>query len=210
MPVMTSWCVRTIHCWSRIRSETCSSVTLKKRRRRCWRQRRWPIKPSVSPTELVSPSEPCPSLENLVALWLKIWAGEVVDSNLTRDLCFCTWLNLRLLQEDVEYVTLKHKTSLKSLGNICSNRQQYSVWVKMIDFYFMPKIDRSIDKIPDVAKTKVSKPKRYSLSKLRLCHAPKTAHSDTPITARSRGAEGAAAGVLPKKKWGCWECCVKK
>ncbi len=28
-----------------------------------------------------------------------------------------------------------------------------------------------IDKIPEVAKTKVSKPKRYSLSKLRLCHA---------------------------------------
>ncbi len=29
-----------------------------------------------------------------------------------------------------------------------------------------------IDKIPEVAKTKVSKPKRYSLSKLTLCHAP--------------------------------------
>ncbi len=29
-----------------------------------------------------------------------------------------------------------------------------------------------IDKIPEVSKTKVSKPKRYSLSKLRLCHAP--------------------------------------
>ncbi len=29
-----------------------------------------------------------------------------------------------------------------------------------------------IDKILEVAKTKVSKPKRYSLSKLRLCHAP--------------------------------------
>ncbi len=29
-----------------------------------------------------------------------------------------------------------------------------------------------IDKIPEVAKTKVSKPKRYSLSKLRLVHAP--------------------------------------
>ncbi len=26
--------------------------------------------------------------------------------------------------------------------------------------------------MPEVAKTKVSKPKRYSLSKLRLCHAP--------------------------------------
>ncbi len=29
-----------------------------------------------------------------------------------------------------------------------------------------------IDKIPEVAKTKVSKPKRYPLSKLRLCHTP--------------------------------------
>ncbi len=83
MPVMTSWCVRTMHCWSRIRSETCSSVTLKKRRRRCWRQRRC-VCVCVSPTELVSSTEPCLSLENLVALWVKIWAGKVVDSNLTR------------------------------------------------------------------------------------------------------------------------------
>ncbi len=37
-----------------------------------------------------------------------------------------------------------------------------------------------IDKIPEVAKTKVSKPKRYSLSKLRLPCTPKTAHSNTP------------------------------
>ncbi len=29
-----------------------------------------------------------------------------------------------------------------------------------------------IDKIPEVAKTKVSKPKRYSFAKLRFCHAP--------------------------------------
>ncbi len=28
-----------------------------------------------------------------------------------------------------------------------------------------------IDNIPEITKTKVSKPKRYSLSKLRLCHA---------------------------------------
>ncbi len=36
------------------------------------------------------------------------------------------------------------------------------------------------DKIPEVAKTKVSKPKRYSLSKLRLPCPPKTGHSNTP------------------------------
>ncbi len=40
------------------------------------------------------------------------------------------------------YVSLEHKTSLKSLGYICSNRQKYIVWVKIIDFSFMPKIIR--------------------------------------------------------------------
>ncbi len=39
-------------------------------------------------------------------------------------------------------VTLDHKTSLKSLGHICSNSQKYIVWVKMINFNFMPKIIR--------------------------------------------------------------------
>ncbi len=38
-----------------------------------------------------------------------------------------------------------------------------------------------IDKIPEVAKIKVSKPKRYSLSKVKtLPRPPKTAHSNTP------------------------------
>ncbi len=31
---------------------------------------------------------------------------------------------------------LEHKTSLKSLGYICSNSQQYIVWVKIIHFSF--------------------------------------------------------------------------
>ncbi len=35
---------------------------------------------------------------------------------------------------------LEHKTSIKSLGYICSNSQQYIVWVKIIHFSFMPKI----------------------------------------------------------------------
>ncbi len=40
-----------------------------------------------------------------------------------------------------QYVILEHKTlSLKSLGNICSNSQQYIIWVKIIHFSFMPKI----------------------------------------------------------------------
>ncbi len=37
------------------------------------------------------------------------------------------------------FVTLEHKTSLKSLGYICSNSQQYIVWVKIINLYFMTK-----------------------------------------------------------------------
>ncbi len=44
------------------------------------------------------------------------------------------------------YVTLDHKTSLKSLGYICSNSQKYIVWVKMIFFSFMPKIIRILSK----------------------------------------------------------------
>ncbi len=44
------------------------------------------------------------------------------------------------------YVTLDHKTSLKSLGYICSNSQTYIVWVRMIDFSFMPKIIRTLSK----------------------------------------------------------------
>ncbi len=38
------------------------------------------------------------------------------------------------------FVTLEHKSSLESLGYICSNSQKYIVWVKIIDFSFMPKI----------------------------------------------------------------------
>ncbi len=41
-----------------------------------------------------------------------------------------------------KYVTLDHKTSLKSIGYICSNSQKYIVWVKIIYFSFMPKIIR--------------------------------------------------------------------
>ncbi len=46
-------------------------------------------------------------------------------------------------------VTLDHKTSHKSHGYICSNSQQYIVWVKSIiniDFSFMPKIIRILSK----------------------------------------------------------------
>ncbi len=37
---------------------------------------------------------------------------------------------------DYTYVTLDYKTSLKSLGYICSNSQKFIVWVKIIVFFF--------------------------------------------------------------------------
>ncbi len=42
-----------------------------------------------------------------------------------------------------KYVTLDHKNSHKY---ICSNSQQYSVWVQIIDVNFMPKIIRILSK----------------------------------------------------------------
>ncbi len=41
-------------------------------------------------------------------------------------------------------LSLEHKSSHKSLGYICSNSQQYIVWVKIRDFSFMTKIIRII------------------------------------------------------------------
>ncbi len=40
----------------------------------------------------------------------------------------------------------EHKTSVKSLGYICSNSLKYIVWVKIIDFSFMPKHIRILSK----------------------------------------------------------------
>ncbi len=37
------------------------------------------------------------------------------------------------------HVTLEHRSSHKQHRCICSNRQQYTVWVKIIHLYFMPK-----------------------------------------------------------------------
>ncbi len=44
------------------------------------------------------------------------------------------------------YVTLEHKTSLKSLVYICSNSQKHTVWAKIINFSFMPKLIRILSK----------------------------------------------------------------
>ncbi len=48
--------------------------------------------------------------------------------------------------EVIIIVTLDHKTFLKSLGYICSDSKKYIVWVKIIDFSFMPKIIRILSK----------------------------------------------------------------
>ncbi len=46
-----------------------------------------------------------------------------------------------------------------------------------VSFLFGVLQDCGIDKIPEAAKTKVSKPKRYSLSVKTRPHPPKTPHS---------------------------------
>ncbi len=53
---------------------------------------------------------------------------------------------LMLLMSMGQYATLDLKTSLKSLGYICSNSQKYIGWVKIIDFSFMPKIIWTLSK----------------------------------------------------------------
>ncbi len=40
------------------------------------------------------------------------------------------------------YMTLEHRRSHKQHRYICSNSQQYIVWLKMINVYFMPKVIR--------------------------------------------------------------------
>ncbi len=56
----------------------------------------------------------------------------------------CNYYNMHLMCNYILiiYVTLDHKTNHKSHRYICSNSQQYIVWVKIIDFSFMPKIIR--------------------------------------------------------------------
>ncbi len=44
------------------------------------------------------------------------------------------------------FVTLEHKSSLKQHRYICSNNQQYTVWVKIINFSLMPKIIKIFNK----------------------------------------------------------------
>ncbi len=60
--------------------------------------------------------------------------------------------------------TLEHKSSVKSLGYICSNSQKYIVWVKIIRFSFMTEIIRILrscsmkifSKFPTINKSKLN------------------------------------------------------
>ncbi len=60
--------------------------------------------------------------------------------------CACVCACVRACVCVFVFVTLDHKTSLKSLGYICSNSQKNILWAKIIDFSFMPKIIRILSK----------------------------------------------------------------
>ncbi len=52
-------------------------------------------------------------------------------------------LCLLVYQNTTLFVTLEHKTSHESLGYICSNSQQYIVWVKIIIYNTFPTVNIS-------------------------------------------------------------------
>ncbi len=49
-----------------------------------------------------------------------------------------------LQKQYIKYVTLDHKTSLKSLGYICSNSQKYIAWVNIHRYFFYTKNHKDI------------------------------------------------------------------
>ncbi len=74
-------------------------------------------------------------------LWFNVYERSL------KQIFFCKNMHLFIaISNNLIYVTLDHKTSLKSLGYICSNSQKYIVWVKIIIFSFMPKIIRILSK----------------------------------------------------------------
>ncbi len=63
-------------------------------------------------------------------------------------------------------MTLQHKSSHKQHRYICSNSQQYIVWVKIINFYFMPNIIRILRSCSMKIFSKFS---TVNISKLNFC-----------------------------------------
>ncbi len=63
----------------------------------------------------------------------------------TGNCCASSQMHNKLRMEN-SIIICDHKTSLKSLGYIFSNSQKYILWLKMIDFYFMPKLIRILSK----------------------------------------------------------------
>ncbi len=77
-------------------------------------------------------------------LWILLvisWIINLPDTDVQNNACVSKYVH-----KVRAYVTLDHKTSHKSLGYICSNSQKYIVWVKIINFSFMPKIIRIVSK----------------------------------------------------------------
>ncbi len=76
---------------------------------------------------------------SLFALCLKIlWLPLILNEKSTDKALVCLYEIYFICL----YVSLEHKSSHKQHSYICSNSQQYIVWVKIIHFYFMPKIIR--------------------------------------------------------------------
>ncbi len=81
------------------------------------------------------------SLDVSVQLWVTVQVGCTaplqVDSGITKVI---------IMRKNHYYVSLEHKSSHKQNSYICSNNQQYIVWLKMIHSSLMPKIIRILNK----------------------------------------------------------------
>ncbi len=76
----------------------------------------------------VAPDDTLRSYEAKRSVWLLTALSPVIHS-----------LRQLVLLNEGRFVSLQHKTNVKSLGYICSNSQQYIVWVKIIIFILCQK-----------------------------------------------------------------------
>ncbi len=77
-----------------------------------------------------------------VLYYLKCFMKNITLFVISENLLICIIIIIIIIL----YVTLDHKTSLKSLGYVCSNSQKYIIWVKILNFSFMQKIIRILSK----------------------------------------------------------------